>query len=99
MDDKQLRDEVITMFLAGHETTALVATYTWFLLLQHRDVLDQVFEEVDRVLQKRQAGFDDLQSLSYLNAVIKESMRLYPPAWIIGRQAIRDTTLGDYEVK
>ena len=99
MDDKQLRDEVITMFLAGHETTALVATYTWFLLLQHRDVLEQVFEEVDRVLQKRQAGFDDLQSLSYLNAVIKESMRLYPPAWIIGRQAIRDTTLGDYEVK
>lgn len=99
MTDEQLRDEVLTMFLAGHETTALVATYTWLLLMQDREVARAMFAEVDDMLGTRRATCDDLAKLPYVTAVIKESMRLYPPAWIIGRQAIRDTTLGPYPVK
>ena len=95
----QLRDEVITMFLAGHETTALTVSYTWLLLMQHPEAKAKVFEEVDRVLGDRLGNDDDVRQLSYCNAVIKESMRIYPPAWIIGRDATDDVQIGPYLVE
>lgn len=99
MSHTQLRDEVITMFLAGHETTALTVSYTWFLLMKHPTVKARVFEEVDRVLGDRAGRDEDVKNLSYLTAVIKESMRVYPPAWIIGRDAIEDVTLGPWKIR
>lgn len=98
LTDLQLRDEVLTMFLAGHETTALTVSYTWLLLMQHPEIKRKMFEEVDQMLGGRLGNDDDVRRLPYLNAIIKESMRIYPPAWIIGRDAIEDVQIGDYQV-
>lgn len=98
MSDKQLRDEVITMFLAGHETTALAVTYTWYLLSLAPDSARHLFDEVDEVLGDRPATADDVGRLPYVRAVVQESMRLYPPAWIVGREASRDTIVGGWHV-
>ncbi|MBA2662936.1 MAG: cytochrome P450 [Bradymonadaceae bacterium] len=96
MSDRQLRDEAITMFLAGHETTALAVSYAWYLLTRHPESAQRLHEEVDAVLGDRSAGVDDVASLEYTKAVILETMRLYPPAWIIGREASRDVIIGDW---
>jgi cytochrome P450 len=93
MTDEQLRDEAMTLFLAGHETTANALTWTWYLLSRHPEVEARLHEELDRVLRGRRATADDLAALSYTRMVLSESMRLYPPAYAIGRRA-----LGDYEV-
>ncbi len=85
MTDEQVRDEAMTLFLAGHETTANALTWTFYLLSQHPDILHQLQEEVDRVLGNRRATLEDLKQLTYTEMVIKESMRLYPPAWITTR--------------
>lgn len=98
MSDTQLRDEVITMFLAGHETTALTLTYTWYLLSLHPHVSDALYDEIDSVLDG-DPTVDDVSKLPYTTAVIKESMRLYPPAWIIGRKAVEDVEIGDYTIE
>lgn len=103
MTDRQLRDEVITLFLAGHETTALTLTYTWYLLSHHPHVLERLQDEVDAVLvdsrgRARAATADDYQDLPYTRAVIEESMRLYPPAWIIGREAVADIEIGGWTI-
>lgn len=98
MNDEQLRDEVITMFLAGHETTALTVTYTWHLLAMHPECRMLVQREVDDVLEGRCAGFEDVAKLKYTMAVIKESMRLKPPAWMIGREAKEDVELGGWSI-
>jgi cytochrome P450 len=95
----QLRDEVITMFLAGHETTALTVSYTWLLLMKNPDIKKRLFEEVDSVLGSRLATDDDVKELPYLTAIIKESLRLFPPAWIIGRDAKEDVEIGPWKVK
>jgi cytochrome P450 len=88
MSDLQLRDEALTIFLAGHETTANALTWTWYLLSQHPDVERKLHDEVDRVLSGRAPAYEDMQSLPYTRMVLAESMRLYPPAWAIGRRAL-----------
>jgi cytochrome P450 len=94
MSDKQLRDEVLTFLIAGHETTALGLTWTWHLLAQHPKVERKVHQELDRVLSGRAPEFSDLPALTYTERVIKESMRLYPPAWSLARTVISDFDLG-----
>ena len=89
MTNQQLRDEVVTLLLAGHETTALTLTYTFHLLAQNPRVLDALTAEVKNVLGDRAATFADLPRLTYTDAVVRESMRLYPPAWAIGREVLK----------
>ncbi|MEQ8753339.1 MAG: cytochrome P450 [Coleofasciculus sp. G1-WW12-02] len=98
MDDKLLRDEVATLMLAGHETTANALSWTWMLLAQHPQVRQKLQAELQEVLQGRLPAIEDIRNLPYTNQVVKESMRLYPPVSIFGRQAARDCTIGDYEV-
>lgn len=88
MSDVQLRDEALTIFLAGHETTANALTWTWYLLSQNPEVERRLHAEVDAVLNGRQPAYEDMQSLPYTRMVFAESMRLYPPAWAIGRRAL-----------
>ena len=96
MTDQQVRDEAMTIFLAGHETTANALTWTWYLLSGAPDVEAALHAEVARVLQGRLPTMGDLASLQYVERVVTESMRLYPPAWIVGRRAIAEYQLGDY---
>ena len=98
MTDRQVRDEAMTIFLAGHETTANALAWTWHLLAAHPDVERRLHEEIDRVLGGRLATADDMPLLVYTRMVIAESMRRYPPAWGIGRRAIEDVTIGGYLV-
>ena len=98
MTDEQLRDEVMTIFLAGHETTANALTWTWYLLSQNEDVEAKLHEEVDRVLAGRLPAFADVAQLKYTEMVLAESMRLYPPAWATGRLAIAETEIAGYAI-
>jgi cytochrome P450 len=98
MSDRQLRDECMTLFLAGHETTALNLSWTWLLLSQHPDVDAKLVRELRDVLGDRPATFADLPNLRYAGHVIAESLRLYPPAWSLGREAREDVDLGGYRV-
>jgi cytochrome P450 len=98
MTDEQLRDEALTIFLAGHETTANALTWTWYLLSQHPEVEEQVHAEVDAVLGDRLPTLDDLSRLAYTEMVLHEAMRLYPPAWILGREALGPYPVGGYVV-
>jgi cytochrome P450 len=96
MTDEQVRDECMTLLLAGHETTANALTWTWFLLARHPDVEAKLHAEIDRVLGPRAPAVDDIPALPYAHAVIAESIRLYPPAWVIGRRALRPYEVGGY---
>ncbi len=98
MDDTQLRDEVLTLLLAGHETTSLALTYTAWLLARHPEADRKLAAELDEGLGDRDPTMADLRALPYLDSVVKESMRLYPPASIIGRQAKQPDTLGGYDI-
>lgn len=98
MTDQQLRDECITIFLAGHETTALALSYTWWLLTDHDDIARRLRDEVDEVLGGAPATAADVKRLPFANAVIKESMRLYPPAWIIGRETREPIDIGEWTI-
>jgi cytochrome P450 len=98
MSDRQVRDEMVTLLLAGHETTANALNWTFYLLSQHSEVEAKLHEEVDRVLGQRSAVLADLEALSYTRAVIEESMRLYPPAWSFARQAIEPVEIGGYHI-
>lgn len=99
MDDRQLRDEVATLFAAGHETTSNALSWTWYLLAQHPEVEARLHEELDSVLGGRQPTLADLPNLPYSLQIIKESMRLYPPAWVLnGRLALENVQLGSYTV-
>jgi cytochrome P450 len=93
MSAQEVRDHVITIFLAGHETTAMALTWTWFLLSQHPAVESKLHAEIDSVLGGRAPSHDDLSKLSYTRMVIDESMRIYPPVHTIARQAIGEDTL------
>ena len=99
MSDVQVRDEALTILLAGHETTANALTWTWYLLSQHPDVEATLHAEIDRVLAGRLPTVADMSQLPYVERVITEAMRLYPPAWMLGRRAINDYTLGPYHVR
>lgn len=98
MSDRQLRDEVMTIFLAGYETTANALTWTWYLLSQNAEAEVRLHEELERVLGLRPPSYADLPSLPYTRMVLEESMRLYPPAWAIGRFAIGEDVIGDFRL-
>ena len=96
MSDKQLRDECMTLFTAGHETTANALTFTWHLLSHHPDIQRRLHAEIDEALGDRLPGRADVERLPFTRNVIAESMRLYPPAWAIGRQAKSPVEIGGY---
>jgi cytochrome P450 len=96
MTPRQLRDETMTLFLAGHETTALTLSWTWYLLAQNPAAEALLHRELNRVLGGRSPRPEDLESLPYLAAVIHEALRLYPPAYIMARLAIEPFELGGY---
>jgi cytochrome P450 len=98
MTDRQVRDEAMTIFLAGHETTANALAWTWYLLSGSPRIEAKLHEEIDRVLGGRPPTFEDIPLLPYVEKVVTESMRLYPPAWIIGRRVREDYPIGDYVV-
>jgi cytochrome P450 len=98
MSDQQLRDEVMTLLLAGHETTAAALSWTWYLLSLHPDVEFKLHAELAHGLGRRAPTFDDLPRLCYTTMVFEESMRLYPPAWGQPRQAIADDCVGGYHI-
>jgi cytochrome P450 len=99
MSDKQLRDEAITMFLAGHETTALALSWAFYLLGQHPEVEQNLAAELAAVLGDRAPTLDDMPKLRYTGLVLKEVMRLYPPAWTLSmRLATSDTVIGGYKL-
>ena len=125
MSDEQIRDEALTLFLAGHETTANALTWTWYLLSQNPDAEGKLHEEIDSILGRTGGSpsgtyrvasdmakntlpngrvsayvikFDDIPKLRYAEAVIAESLRLFPPAWGIGRLSIADHRFGAYEI-
>ena len=96
MSDQQLRDECITLFLAGHETTSIALANTLYLLSKHPEIEARLHEEAANLLADRRATSDDYDRLEYTGRVIKESMRLYPPVYTIGRQLLEDFELGGY---
>jgi cytochrome P450 len=101
MSDEQIRDEALTLFLAGHETTANAMTWTCYLLSQNPAAEEKLHEELDHVFGsdiERSPSIEDIPNLKYTEAVIAESMRLFPPAWAIGRLAIEDHRFGQYAV-
>jgi cytochrome P450 len=98
MSDRQLRDEVLTFLLAGHETTALALSWTWHLLAQHPETEQKLRSELDRVLAGRTPEFSDLAALTYTESVIKESMRLYPPAWSLARTVVSEIEVRGYKI-
>jgi cytochrome P450 len=98
MTDSQLRDEVMTLFLAGHETTALALSWTWYLLATNRQAEQKFHEEIDRVLAGRLPQTSDLPNLRYTEMITKETMRLYPPAYGVGRESIDECEIGGYRI-
>ena len=99
MSDQQIRDEAMTIFLAGHETTANAMAWTWHLLAKAPAVESRLHDELDRVLAGRLPTVADVPKLEYTRAVIAESMRLYSPAWTMGRRAIEPHTIGGYTIE
>ncbi|MEZ6006154.1 MAG: cytochrome P450, partial [Planctomycetota bacterium] len=93
MSDAELRDELLTLFLAGHETTALAVSFALWLLAEHPEVQDRLLAELDGL--EGPPGLKDLRSLPFLDAVLKETLRLYPPAWATGREVLEDIELAD----
>lgn len=98
MTDRQLRDEVMTLFLAGHETTALTLAWSWYLLGTHPESEKKFHAELDAVLGGRAPSMADLSRLKYTEQIAKECMRLYPPAYGLGREPINDCEIGGYRV-
>ncbi len=98
MTDSQLRDELMTIFLAGHETTANALTWTWYLLSQNPVAEGRLHEEIDAVVKGRVPAFEDVAQLKYTEMVLAEAMRLYPPAWALGRLATEEFEIAGYVV-
>ena len=98
MTDKQLRDEMMTFFIAGHETTANALSWTWYLLSKDPMVLRRLEAELAQVLSGRLPTAADLPQLSYTLALLQESMRLYPPAWMVARMPLADDEIGGYHI-
>lgn len=98
MSDAQLRDELMTLVLAGHETTANAMVWTFHLLSEHPEIAAKLRAELDTKLGARAPGLPDLKNLPYTDAVMKESMRLYPPAWMMGRSASESLELGGFTI-
>jgi cytochrome P450 len=99
MSDEQVRDEAMTLFLAGHETTSNALTWTWYLLSQNETEEARLYAEIDEVLGGRERPlFEDIERLHYTEMVLAETMRLYPPAWALGRLATKETEVGGYKI-
>lgn len=98
MSDQQIQDEVITIFLAGHETTAVALTWLMHCLDENPEIQEKLQEEEARVLNGRKPQLEDLMALEYTRMVIDETLRLYPPAWIIGRHSLGEDQLGQYHI-
>ncbi|MGZ3617338.1 MAG: cytochrome P450 [Ktedonobacteraceae bacterium] len=98
MSDDQLLAECLTLFGAGHETTATSLSWTWYLLCQHPEIYQKVQEEVDSILQGRTPTYEDLARLPYCLQVFKEAMRLYPPAYLLSRRALREVEIDGYHI-
>jgi cytochrome P450 len=90
MNDRKIRDQILTFFVAGHETVATALTWMWYLLSQNPSVTKKLYAEIDNALGEKLPAVADVERLPYTKMVLAESMRLYPPVWIIGRHAIRD---------
>ncbi|MDB5100281.1 MAG: cytochrome [Cyanobacteria bacterium RYN_339] len=97
-DDRQVRDEAMTLFLAGHETTANALTWAWYLLGQNPDAEAALHAELDAVLGDRAPTFEDMPRLVVTERILSEAMRLYPPGWTIGRRALVDVTIGEFVI-
>jgi len=98
MSDKQIRDEALTLFLAGHETTANALMWSWYLLSENPAAAAKFYDEIDRALGGRLPTFDDLPQLKYTEGVFAEAMRLFPPAWVIGRRVKTEYAIGEFSV-
>ena len=98
MDDRQLRDDAVTILIAGHETTAHALAWAWYLLDQHRDVEADLHDELERVLGARPPSTADIAQLDICNRVMLETLRLYPPAWAVPRLAVEDHVLAGYPI-
>jgi cytochrome P450 len=98
MTDQQVRDEILTLFTAGHETIANALMWTWYLLAENPGVAEKLCAELDAVLAGRLPCVSDLEKLPYTRMVFSESMRIFPPVWIMGRRALRDTAMGEYVI-
>jgi cytochrome P450 len=98
MTDRQIRDEALTLFVAGHETTAVATTWAWYLLSQNPEAEASLHAELDQVLAGRLPTFDDLPRLRYTAAVFAETLRLYPPAWGVGRRSLSEVELGGFTI-
>lgn len=98
MTEKQLRDEMMTLFFTGHETTALALSWAWYLLGQNPHAAEKLEAEVDAVLGGREPSYEDLPNLPYTEMVFKESIRLYPPAYAVVRAAVEDCEIGGYQI-
>lgn len=98
MNDQQLRDEAVTLFTAGHETSSNALAWTLYLLSQHPEVLEQLRSEVNRVIGDKTPAFEDLRNLTYTQQVLQEGMRLYPPAFAVGRQPLEDDVILDQKI-
>jgi len=96
--DEHVRDQVVTVVLAGYETTAIALTWTWYLLSQNADAEAKMHAEIDCVLNGRMPTYDDLPQLRYTEMVMAEALRLYPPAWAMGRLALNEFQLGEYRL-
>lgn len=98
MSDRQIRDEVMTIFLAGHETTATTLAWAWYQLSLHPEVYRHLEAEVDQVLQGRTPGAEDVPRLTFTRMVVDETLRLYPAAWMFARTAVQEDAVGGYRV-
>jgi cytochrome P450 len=98
MTDEQVRDEALTIFLAGYETVANALTWTWYLLSQNPEAAERMAAEIDEVVGQRDATLEDFPRLRYTEMVFAESMRLFPPAWAMGRQSTQPVELGEFRI-
>ena len=98
MTDSQIRDEVLITFAAGHETTANALTWSWYLLSQNPSSERKMYDEVQSIVGSRSPSWEDLPKLDYTTKVLTESMRLYPPAWVLPREATVDSEIGGYPI-
>jgi cytochrome P450 len=99
MSLQQLRDEVLTLFVAGHETTALTLSWLFYLLAENPQVQQRLYEEIDTTLGGRTITLEDLRKMPYLKMVIDETLRLYPVGWLFPRFSAQDTRAGGYDIK
>lgn len=99
MSDKQLRDELVTIYVAGHETSAYALSWTFYELMQHPEVVQKIKDEVDQVIENGRIGSDGLRKLTYTAAVINESMRLHPPAYFVSREASEDDVINGVAIQ